>query len=172
MKICMHQRCTVCSRSGYNSIFLLQPVTDLGRILISNVQCYNRASNIFFQKISVDFHSWDLSDRFIKKCHQPVFFFIDLPLSDPLYLLYCCQKSCNSMSVKRSGFQMFRIFFRLLFQKTVHSGSATFPWLNRNALSYIQSPGSLRSHQALMSCKTKYIDLHLLYIYVQHSCRL
>ena len=41
MKKCMHQRCTVCSCSGYNSIFFLQPVTDLGRILISNVQCYN-----------------------------------------------------------------------------------------------------------------------------------
>ena len=40
-KCFMHQRCTVCSCSGYNSIFFLQPVTDLGRILISNVQCYN-----------------------------------------------------------------------------------------------------------------------------------
>ena len=98
-----------------------------------------------------------------------MFFLINSGQTNVLNLPHRCQQSSDAVSVQCAGLQMFRIVIGLLFQKTVDSGTTAFKGTDLYLFSHVKSACSLGTHEALMSGKAEYVDLHSLYINGQHS---
>ena len=84
----------------------------------------------------------------------------------------CCQKTGNSMYIQSSCFQIFRKNRRLPFVIRVHAGAAFLQWSDMHIFSNQNTTCTLGTHEALMACKTQYINMHFLHVHRHHTCRL